>query len=149
MRYHVTVSMYYNLISWWFTTKFQITHYLICSTPWHWRVVTSRVLNIDLPHTDDLDCAFSKKLQTEYILILKLSHLARVVFMIFADTNFLVSFLYFFQEKEGLVRNSKRWPYSHDLSPTPSFIGWGKFAKRSYVTPFNQIISVRNWPPIY
>ena len=88
------------------------------------------MLNIDLPHTDDLDCACSKKLQTEYILILKLSHLARVVFMIFADTNFLVSFLYFFQEKEGLVRNSMRWPYSRDLSPTPSFIGWGKFAKR-------------------
>ena len=103
--------------------------------------------NIDLPHTDDLDCACSKKLQTEYILVLKLSHLARVVFMIFADTNFLVSFLYFFQEKEGLVRNSMRWPYSRDLNPTPSFIGWGKFAQRSYVTPFNQIISVRNWPP--
>ena len=126
--------MVYNKIS-------NYTYYLTCSTLRHWRVVTSHMLNIDLPDTDDLDCACSKKLQTEYILILKLSHLARVVFMIFADTNFLVSFLYFFQEKEGLVRNPMRWPYSRE------FIGWGKFAKRSYVTPFNQIIPVRNWPP--
>ena len=132
--------MVYNKIS-------NYTYYLTCSTLRHWRVVTSHMLNIDLPDTDDLDCACSKKLQTEYILILKLSHLARVVFMIFADTNFLVSFLYFFREKEGLVRNPMRWPYSRDLSPTPSFIGWGKFAKRIYITPFNQIISVRNWPP--
>ena len=83
------------------------------------------MLNIDLPDTDDLDCACSKKLHTEYILILKLSHLARVIFMIFADTNFLGSFLYFFffQEKKGLVRNSMSWSYSRDLSPTPSFMG--------------------------
>ena len=58
------------------------------------------MLNIDLPHTDDLDWACSKKLQFEYILIVKLSHLARVVFMIFADINFLVSFLYFFSGEE-------------------------------------------------
>ena len=57
--------------------------------------------------------------------------------MILADTNFLVSFMYFFQEKKGLVRNSMRWSYTRDSSPTPSFIGWGKFAKRSYFTPFN------------
>ena len=132
--------MVYNKIS-------NYTYYLTCSTLRHWRVVTSHMLNIDLPDTDDLDCACSKKLQTEYILILKLSHLARVVVMIFADTNFLVSFLYFFQEKEGLVRNLMRWPSSRDLSSTPSFVGWGKFAKRSYVTPFKQIISVGNWPP--
>ena len=100
------------------------TYYLTCSTLRHWRVVTSHMFNIDLPDTDDLDCACSKKLQTEYILILKLSHLARVIFMIFADTNFLVSFLYFFfQEKKGLVRNSMSWSYSRDLSPTPSFVG--------------------------
>ena len=134
--------MVYNKIS-------DYTYYLICSTLRHWRVVTSHMLNIDLPHTDDLDCACSKKLQTEYILILKLSHLARVVFMIFADTNFPVSFLYFFQKKKGLVRNSMRWSYSRDSSPTPSFIGCGKYAKRSYDTPFNQMTSVRKWPPNY
>lgn len=84
------------------------TYYLTCSTLRHWRVVTSHMFNIDLPDTDDLDCACSKKLQTEYILILKLSHLARVIFMIFADTNFLVSFLYFFfsgEERTGTKFN--------------------------------------------
>ena len=133
--------MVYNKIS-------NYTYYLTCSTLRHWRVVTSHMFNIDLPDTDDLDCACSKKLQTEYILILKLSHLARVIFMIFADTNFLVSFLYFFfsgEERTGTKFNELvllTW-----FKPNTFVYEVSLLKELSYVMPFNQIASVRNWPP--